>query len=652
MNWPCEPPAVNRLDIGVGSESAATLSTSASFSSARCHSSKGRTRASALTHSAAHGNTHPAWATMLCADLVPTAVRAFQRWGCIRYGSDGSGADAPWHALATIAKVLGAHTPKHCMASDMALESQKFLRYNYPLNVLYTGNVLLRSNDGDYCALHNQHVPFPDLDVYNACFVCRDLSPCNAFRRAKNLRLELEVKDHSGNSTRTLHASIKLIVAKRFHIVLFENVWDKAVSNVTVALLSRNGYAARPFAINALTAGASTSRPRMFIVGVDAQKVRFLAPMAAWDDWIIEHANAMPNDTVDSKLLPDNHPTVKMALSELQAVWKASRRRSWLEEWKRHQRVRKTILQRTGKNPPGIDATVQRCASSAWLRALPVRSQDAFCLHSWAAMNLQQIDISQVSLIWDMSTSICRKWPKSQNRIGKMDCMTRTHRFFHTKRGRLITGYEQLLLQDFHGIKHQSFDCTESLTDSEMAKLAGDTMTVRVVGLILLCVLCHTEKVDSSIGALACHANMDVGQVLRIGRYSGWPAKSTTVWDSLPDDDWKSYRIQKKKVQAFTNSVVMALNRGYLKQQPFIDAVSVNCSRLFRGGRVRPIGKRRRIPEAMPTPQPRTCFDVSTLSTACSNAFCKPQIRLGMENNIFHGNGGVQCWPLGIAARR
>ena len=666
MLWPCEPPAVNwpcepAAYTRAGSKSAVRLSAAASSSSARWNSNEQRTCADASTLSTACADAsklstscadaYPAWARALCADLEPAAVRAFQHWGCIRYGSDGSGADAPWHALATIAKVLKAHSPKHCMASDVAVESQKFLRYNYPLNVLYAGNIMLRSNDGDHCVLQGRHVPFPDLDVYNACFVCRDLSPCNAFRQAKNLRLELKVKDHSGNSTRTLHASIQLIVAKQFPIVLFENVWAKAVLEVTVALLSRNGYAPKPFAINALTAGASTSRPRMFIVGVNVSKVRVTAPMTAWHDWVIERVRAMPDETVDSKLLPDNHPTVNMALSELQAGASTSRPRKWCEERKRHQRVRDTIVQSTGLEPPGIEDTIRECASSSWLRALPVRSQDAFGLHSWAATNLQQVDPSQMSLIWDMSSSICRAKSKSRKRIGKMDCITRTHRFIHTMKRRLITGYEMLALQDFHGVKFQSPDGTESLTDRAMVKLAGDTMTVRAIGLILLCVLCHTEKVDSSIGTLAGDANIDVGQVLQIGRYSGWPAKSTTAWDCLPDDEGESYRIQKKKAQAFMSSVVLLLNRGYLKQQPFVAAVSVTCSRLFRSVRARPTRKRRHIPEAVPTSQPGTCADASTLGTACSDATRKRRLSLGKAKKNFQCSGGAPCWPMDLAAK-
>ena len=107
------------------------------------------------------------------------------------------------------------------------------------------------------------------------------MSPCNAFRQAKNLRLELKVKDHSGNPIHTLHASIQFIIAKGFPVVLFENIWAKAVLEVTVALLSRNGYSVKPFAINGMTAGASTSRLRMFIVGVSVSKVQVIDPMTA-----------------------------------------------------------------------------------------------------------------------------------------------------------------------------------------------------------------------------------------------------------------------------------------------------------------------------------------------------------------------------------
>ena len=70
-----------------------------------------------------------------------------------------------------------------------------------------------------------------------------------------------------------------------------------------------------------------------------------------------------------------------------------------------------------------------------------------------------------------------------------MECMTRFHRFFHTKKRRLITGFEMLALQDFSGVKFRSPGGAESLTDGAMVKLAGDTMTVRAIGLVLLCVL-------------------------------------------------------------------------------------------------------------------------------------------------------------------
>ena len=111
------------------------------------------------------------------------------------------------------------------------------------------------------------------------------------------------------------------------------------------------------------------------------------------------------------------------------------------------------------------------------------------------------------------------------------------------------------------------------LTDGAMARLAGDNMTVRAIGLILLCVLCYTERVDAR--ALTPGGEKDpsdlptfvlppadvdlatfldrrprVTQVLQIARYSGWPSKSTKAWDCLPDDEGESYRIQKKNAQA------------------------------------------------------------------------------------------------------
>ena len=73
-----------------------------------------------------------------------------------------------------------------------------------------------------------------------------------------------------------------------------------------------------------------------------------------------------------------------------------------------------------------------------------------------------------MSPIWDMYSSTCSAKTKSQKRIGKMDCITRTHKFVHTMKRRLITGYEMLALQDFHGVKFQSLDGTESLTDNAM----------------------------------------------------------------------------------------------------------------------------------------------------------------------------------------
>ena len=206
MDWPCEPPAVNRpcepaAYTRAGSKSAVRLSATASSASTRWNAgastpgspilsqhmqvvSRQPSYRPAVREKLSAAQQVPARARASCAELAPGAVRAFQHWGCIRYGLDGSGPDAPWHVLATIAKVLKAHSPKHFMASDVAGDSQKFLRYDYPLNILYAGNMMLRSNDGDHCVLQGRHVAFPDLDAYNAYLVCRDLSPCSAFRQA------------------------------------------------------------------------------------------------------------------------------------------------------------------------------------------------------------------------------------------------------------------------------------------------------------------------------------------------------------------------------------------------------------------------------------------------------------------------------------
>ena len=149
--------------------------------------------------------------------------------------------------------------------------------------------------------------------------------------------------------------------------------------------------------------------------------------------------------------------------------------------------------------------------------------------------------------------------------------------------------------------------------------------------------MCYVPHRESS--QFNWDVGLDIGQVFQIGRSSGWPAKSATAWDGFPDDEEELYTIQKKKVQAFMSSVVMLLNNGYLKQQPFVAAVSMTCSRLFRGVRTWPTRKRRRIPEAVPTPQPGTSTDASTLSTACSYATRKRRLS-------FRKTSGTPCWPM------
>ena len=101
-----------------------------------------------LVPAAFAANTPPVWSAALVSTMSRSEIRSFQRWGQFKYGSGGSGADAPWQALTSIVNALscsdargsGVEPPVHCMASDVAPEALRSLQCNYPLRVLYHGD--------------------------------------------------------------------------------------------------------------------------------------------------------------------------------------------------------------------------------------------------------------------------------------------------------------------------------------------------------------------------------------------------------------------------------------------------------------------------------------------------------------------------------
>ena len=332
---------------------------------------------------------HETWVD-LCFPLLSTELqenlrKRFQDGLC--YYSDCSGADAPFHALKDIeGKAVPSEDSKGsegaCLrykraseASDKDGDAPKLvLTLNGAPEVLISDFTQIRftgKKQSGFCCYARKEVIFDvgSADVYSVGFECQDRSTCNTL--APKPLLEVpdseddendDENDELGNSTRTLHASIKVIAHDRPGIFLIEHPYRKDTLRTIEKIVAKRlpHYFCHAWVTCSALFGLPMQRRRLFIVGVNTQRLHLLTPMEECSSLIQQMAHEQRKKPLRlwQCILEDSHVAVKAErkLAERAAENAFTEKMmggvGWAVSHAAHAEVRKNMQKAFGQAPP------------------------------------------------------------------------------------------------------------------------------------------------------------------------------------------------------------------------------------------------------------------------------------------------------------
>ncbi len=440
------------------------------------------------------------WSEATSASLTSTQQSTLQQNASLRkdgylVGSDCSGCDAVWEALGALSvrwrhSALGCHVSfkKEFCSEHPGTEGdvpRNFLYLNSKPRVMFR-DMCRRAEEG-FCSYQKRCVASPKVDLYSSGWVCKDVSNANTLSRKP---VTMDLTETSGQSTRTLHAGIEYIRSRRPLVAVLENTVRKNSIAVAVSLLHRvAGYAVVALKANSLSFATCASRPRIYIVAVNLNEVTITTPLREWPALLDAMSALMPEVPLQNVLLADDHPDVRQYFRELEL---ATSNKGWERCKKLHKLVRKGFLRKYGESVSGVGELreeVLRRRGSHGLALLSPRQLDAYGLHVLAAKVVLGLDVEKQDMVLDVTNNVTMAAGKDVSRGGTMPCLLRAHQYVHTMRRRPICGSERMRIQGFtrplilSGTDSDGFPV--QISQRDLCLLAGDTMSVPVVGALL-----------------------------------------------------------------------------------------------------------------------------------------------------------------------
>ena len=220
-----------------------------------------------------------------------------------------------------------------------------------------------------------------------------------------------------------------------------------------------------------------------------------------WIDRFIALAEATPPMTIEDVVLPDTHPAVQHAMAEWSDAAMRRREKAWDRCRILHDKVREGLT-RAGYGPvPSVDEMRQQLGDVEWKVWLTNREVDLYMLNLFVARKVLKLEPTHYAYIWNLTNNIYFANPKDASMVGLTGCFLTHHKHMLVNKGRPITGLEQLFAQGYPediklGLDHQ---CETPMADHELKHLAGDTMTVPVMGGLLLVALTHIRFLEEGV---------------------------------------------------------------------------------------------------------------------------------------------------------
>ena len=431
------------------------------------------------------------------ATRLHTDLPAIFDEGVDRYGSDCTGADAPYHAMREMQAYFAGKGIDWRLRNEFGSEdptrngdaARKFLALNDPPNILFDDMTERGSHGKDHYSKRVVRTPV-GLQWYVSGFCCVDQSSENRYKKP----LQLNATSDSGASTRTWCATRKYIEFARPDRFILENVYRKQTLKVIRAWLETlEDYFVVMFFINSKVSGAPSSRPRLYIVGINLKTCRPRIDPCTWAEELskIFASSYAQRRAWETYIQPVDSASVEACWLELGS--KHRPKNKWEKQHKKHMMVRDALKKHYSLHLPDPDALppLPDGTPNDWLDRLPRRMRDLIFLHTAVSYHILNVSPKECKLSWDASHGAQYPEKKDPSCGGQVPCFTTAHYIWNANAGRVYTGLEQMDMQGFNtkkmvlaGPRHPTRSASSAssadlhISDAELRHLSGNTITV------------------------------------------------------------------------------------------------------------------------------------------------------------------------------
>lgn len=418
------------------------------------------------------------WATKMCEELKQELLDAAADAGALgsrplRLGTDCAGAEAPWFALRDICNAIAGQLKldlriDHLFACEVEHFARRFILQNTLPAALFC-DLLARDTIAHCLRAQRPRLVPSNLDIYIAGFPCKDFSMLNKTRPC------LE-----GPHASIFYEVVQYIRRHRPAVFILENVsgltfrkdgQEAPIHEVMDTLRAIPHYQVRGWRVNTMHYHLPQNRPRVYIVGVNTERATLRRPLEEWGSKL-RSLRSHPKVAAHAYLLPETSPTIQNERRRLERR-AADGARSACSRFGTRWMVNHNKLRAKLGMPRNASPVV--CNREGWSQFLSLRAQDT--LELIAFRTKQHLSVATSDCIAEISRGLL--FANNMSRISP--CVTPTGRLWVFNRDRWLIGREMMALQGFP-VDDLNLD---NLTETEIASLAGNAMSVPVIGVFL-----------------------------------------------------------------------------------------------------------------------------------------------------------------------
>ncbi|KAL2149184.1 hypothetical protein VTH82DRAFT_8532 [Thermothelomyces myriococcoides] len=323
---------------------------------------------------------------------------------------------------------------------------------------------------------------------------------------------ELALLPSGGESARTFFAAIKLITIIRPKLVILENVYNAPWGMYTEQIFPRICYVAGFVRLDSKDFYLPQTRQRGYLVAVDAARIGTGNASEIIRRWKQSIPNYQRPASVPASvfLRPADDPATMQARADMKN--KSSSNSEWALCSLRHADVRQKHGIRRDDNPFSLKAmrnsrlVFAAYPSHSWMEFWEGQSARVvdFMDIAFSALRNVSVDLAYKTCMIDVSQNVDRNdlvnggKARVRSHLGLIGCITPSGLPIVTELMRPITGFETLALQ---GLPVDDLVIsTES--QAQLRDLAGNAMTVTVVGAVTLAALLAVLETSPARGVL------------------------------------------------------------------------------------------------------------------------------------------------------